>query len=102
MGIRLRFYMAEGTKCLSVSPQIQTKRVDCFRDLTSFMKSVASATVESIEASLKVRSAEMSVTFLQQEYERAKVEQESAEVYTHTYSMYSMSIPSTTVCLTPS
>ena len=45
------------------------------------MKSVASATVDSIEASLRVRTAEMSVTFLQQEYEKAKVEQESAEVY---------------------
>ena len=61
--------------------QIQTRRVDCFRDLTSLMKSVASATVDSIEASLRVRTAEMSVTFLQQEYEKAKVEQESAEVY---------------------
>lgn len=64
-----------------MSPQIQTRRVDCFRDLTSLMKSVASATVDGIEASLRVRTAEMSVTFLQQEYEKAKVEQESAEVY---------------------
>lgn len=49
------------------------------------MKSAVTATSDSIEASLIVRTAEMSVTFLQQEYEKAKVEQESKEVScTHT------------------
>lgn len=54
--------------------------MDCFRDLTSLVKSVATRTVESVEASLRVRTAEMSLTFLQQEYEKAKTEQEKAEV----------------------
>ncbi len=44
------------------------------------MKSAATTTMESVEASLTVRSAEMSVAYLQQEYEKAKGEQESAEV----------------------
>ena len=44
------------------------------------MKSAITASGDSIEASLKVRTAEMSVTFLQQEYEKTKTEQESAEV----------------------
>ena len=44
------------------------------------MKSAATTTMESVEASLTVRSAEMSVTYLQQEYEKAKSEYETAEV----------------------
>jgi hypothetical protein len=44
------------------------------------MKSAATANMESVEASLTVRSAEMSVTYLQQEYEKTKGEMESAEV----------------------
>ena len=44
------------------------------------MKSAVTATVNSVEASLRVRSAEMSVSFLQQEYENAKAEIESIEV----------------------
>ena len=60
--------------------QIQIKRVDCFRELTSLMRSAIGATSDSVEASLTVRTAEMSVTFLQQEYDKAKAEQESAEV----------------------
>lgn len=60
--------------------QIQSKRVDCFRDLTSLMKSAGTATMESVEASLTVCSAEINVTYLQQEYEKTKGEQESAEV----------------------
>ena len=46
------------------------------------MKSAVTASGDSIEASLRVRMAEMSVTFLQQEYEKTKTEQESAEVST--------------------
>ena len=52
------------------------------------MKSAVTATSDSIEASLIVRTAEMGVTFLQQEYEKAKVEQESEEVAVYSYSMY--------------
>ena len=44
------------------------------------MKSAGTATMESVEASLTVRSAEINVTYLQQEYEKTKGEQESAEV----------------------
>ena len=54
--------------------------MDCFRELTSLMKSAVTTTSDSIEASLVVRTAELSVTFLQQEYEKAKAEQESEEV----------------------
>lgn len=73
-------YKIYATKPLFGCVQIQTKRVDCFRELTSLMKSAVTATSDSIEASLVVRTAEMSVTFLQQEYEKAKAEQESEVV----------------------
>ena len=68
--------------CCYSQLQIQSKRVDCFRELKTFMKSAVTASGDSIEASLRVRMAEMSVTFLQQEYEKTKTEQESAEVST--------------------
>ena len=61
-------------------PQIQRDRVSCFSDIKDGLKCAVNTTAESVEASLRVCTSEMRVSFLVQQYQDIKSTYDNAEV----------------------